>query len=70
MIHQEIEALLQQQATAPFGGLVGVKLINVLEINLNRTTRHSYTQAASCESAASEVSAVCRASTAVVTSGV
>jgi len=37
---------------------------------LNRTTRHSYTQAASCESAASELSAVCRASTAAVTSGV
>jgi K+-transporting ATPase ATPase C chain len=38
VIRQEIEALLQQQATAPFaglvGGLVGVKLINVLEINL------------------------------------
>jgi PAS domain S-box-containing protein len=38
--------------------------------NLNRTTRHSYTQAASCESAASELSTVCRPSTAVVTSGV
>jgi hypothetical protein len=37
---------------------------------LNRTTRHSYTQAASCESAASELSAVLRASTAAVTSGV
>src|SRR6266436_4007911 len=32
VIRQEIETLLQQQATAPFGGLVGVKLINVLEI--------------------------------------
>jgi hypothetical protein len=37
---------------------------------LNRTTQHSYTQAASCESAASELSADCRASTAAVTSGV
>ena len=37
---------------------------------LNRTTEHSYTQAASCESAASELSAVLRASTASVTSGV
>jgi hypothetical protein len=37
---------------------------------LNRTTEHSYTQAASCESAASEFSAVLRASTAAVTSGV
>jgi hypothetical protein len=37
---------------------------------LNRTTEHSYTQAASCESAASELSAVLRASRASVTSGV
>jgi Dimerisation domain len=37
---------------------------------LNQTTEHSYTQAASCESAASEFSAVLRASTAAVTSGV
>jgi hypothetical protein len=39
-------------------------------LELNRTTEHSYTQAASCESAASEFSAVLRASTAAVTSGV
>jgi K+-transporting ATPase ATPase C chain len=39
-IHQEIEALLQQQATAPFGGLVGVKLINVLEINMALQRRY------------------------------
>jgi len=37
---------------------------------LNRTTGHSYTQAASCEIASSEMSAACRASTAAVTSGV
>ena len=37
---------------------------------LNRTTRHSYTQAASCECTASELSAVWRASIAAVTSGV
>jgi DnaJ domain len=37
---------------------------------LNRTTEHSYTQAASCESAASERSAVLRTLTAAVTSGV
>jgi len=37
---------------------------------LNQTRQHSYTQAASCESAASELSAVLRASTASVTSGV
>ena len=39
-IHQEIEALLQQQATAPFGGVVGVKLINVLEVNLALQRRY------------------------------
>lgn len=50
----------------------GVKLLLDIKESpvLNRTTRHSYTQAASCESAASELSAVCRASTAAVTSGV
>jgi electron-transferring-flavoprotein dehydrogenase len=37
---------------------------------LNRTRQHSYTQAASCENAVSELSAVLRASTAAVTSGV
>ncbi len=40
VIRQEIETLLQQQATAPFGGLVGVKLINVLEINLALQQRY------------------------------
>jgi K+-transporting ATPase ATPase C chain len=39
-LHHEIEALLQQQATAPFGGLVGVKLVNVLEINLELQRRY------------------------------
>src|SRR5262249_11947533 len=33
-IRKEIEALLDQQAEAPLGGLVGVKLVNVLEVNL------------------------------------
>jgi tryptophanyl-tRNA synthetase len=36
---------------------------------LNQTMEHSYTQAASCESTAGELSAVLRASTAAVTSG-
>jgi K+-transporting ATPase ATPase C chain len=33
-IQQEIEDLLNQKAEAPLGGLVGVKLVNVLEVNL------------------------------------
>jgi transposase len=37
---------------------------------LNRTTQHSYTQAASCEIASSELSAIWRVATAAVTSGV
>jgi K+-transporting ATPase ATPase C chain len=40
VIRQEIEKLLQQQATAPFGGLVGGKLINVLDINLALQQRY------------------------------
>ena len=33
-VRKEIEAMLNQKAEAPLGGLVGVPLINVLEINL------------------------------------
>jgi K+-transporting ATPase ATPase C chain len=33
-LRQEIESLLNDKAEAPLGGLVGVKLINVLEVNL------------------------------------
>jgi hypothetical protein len=29
-----IESLLKEKASAPFGGLAGLKLINVLEVNL------------------------------------
>jgi K+-transporting ATPase ATPase C chain len=34
LVRKEIEALLEAKAEAPLGGLVGVKLINVLEVNL------------------------------------
>ena len=33
-VRQEIEAILQANSSAPLGGLVGEKLINVLEVNL------------------------------------
>jgi K+-transporting ATPase ATPase C chain len=33
-VRKEIEALLRDKAAAPLGGLVGVDLVNVLEINL------------------------------------
>jgi K+-transporting ATPase ATPase C chain len=33
-VQREIEDLLRQKAEAPLGGLVGVKLVNVLEVNL------------------------------------
>jgi K+-transporting ATPase ATPase C chain len=33
-VRKEIEALLNEKAEAPLGGLVGVKLVNVLETNL------------------------------------
>jgi K+-transporting ATPase ATPase C chain len=33
-VRKAIEQLLNRQAEAPFGGLAGVKLINVLEVNL------------------------------------
>lgn len=34
VVKREIEVLLQDQASAPLGGLVGVPLVNVLEINV------------------------------------
>ncbi|WP_010585241.1 potassium-transporting ATPase subunit C [Schlesneria paludicola] len=39
-VHQEIETLLRQKAQAPLGGLVGVQLINVLEMNLALKDRY------------------------------
>jgi K+-transporting ATPase ATPase C chain len=33
-VRSQIEELLQDNASAPFGGLAGEKMINVLEINL------------------------------------
>jgi K+-transporting ATPase ATPase C chain len=33
-VRQQIEAILQEKAFAPFGGLAGDKMINVLEVNL------------------------------------
>ena len=35
----EIEKLLQEKAFAPFNGLAGEKLINVLEVNLELRNR-------------------------------
>jgi len=39
-VRQEIEALLQQKKEAPLGGLVGVDLVNVLEVNLALRERY------------------------------
>jgi len=39
-VHKEIEDLLQQDAEAPFYGLVGEKIINVLEVNLELRKRY------------------------------
>ncbi len=39
-IRKEIEDLLQQKAEAPFAGLVGEKIINVLEVNLELRKRY------------------------------
>jgi K+-transporting ATPase ATPase C chain len=33
-VRRDIETLLRQQASAPLGGLVGVEMVNVLEVNL------------------------------------
>ena len=33
-VREEIRKLLQEKSSAPLGGLIGVPLVNVLEINL------------------------------------
>ena len=40
-VQKEIAALLDERAEAPLGGLVGVKLVNVLEMNLALRDRYS-----------------------------
>ncbi|MBV8346672.1 MAG: potassium-transporting ATPase subunit C [Mycolicibacterium sp.] len=39
-IRREVESVLNENATAPLGGLAGVKLINVLEMNLALRNRY------------------------------
>jgi K+-transporting ATPase ATPase C chain len=38
-VRQQIEAILQDKAFAPFGGLAGEKMVNVLEVNLELRKR-------------------------------
>ena len=46
-VRKEIEGMLSDRAEAPLGGLVGVKLVNVLEINLALRDRYEKDQRAS-----------------------
>jgi len=39
-VRKEIEGLLQENASAPFGGLAGEKIINVLQVNLELTKKY------------------------------
>lgn len=39
-IRNDIETILQANAAAPFGGLAGEKMVNVLEVNLELRTRY------------------------------
>jgi len=39
-VRKEIDAILQANASAPFGGLVGEKFVNVLEVNLELCKRY------------------------------
>jgi K+-transporting ATPase ATPase C chain len=39
-VRVEIELILQGNAAAPFGGLVGEKMVNVLEVNLQLRQRY------------------------------
>jgi len=39
-VRKEIDGILQANASAPFGGLVGEKFVNVLEVNLELCKRY------------------------------
>jgi K+-transporting ATPase ATPase C chain len=39
-IRKEIDQILQTNASAPFGGLIGEKFVNVLEVNLELSKRY------------------------------
>ena len=39
-VRHEIASLLEESASAPFGGLIGPKLVNVLEVNLALRARY------------------------------
>jgi potassium-transporting ATPase KdpC subunit len=39
-VHNEIDQILQNKAFAPFGGLAGEKLVNVLEVNLELCSKY------------------------------
>jgi K+-transporting ATPase ATPase C chain len=43
-VRNDIEGILQAKASAPFGGLAGEKLINVLEVNLELRKRYGAVQ--------------------------
>ena len=44
-LHDEIEKLLQEKSRSPLGGLVGVPLVNVLEVNLALQDRYQKAEA-------------------------
>ena len=39
-VRKDIEQILQNNVSAPFGGLAGEKLVNVLEVNLELCKRY------------------------------
>jgi K+-transporting ATPase ATPase C chain len=43
-VQDEVNAILDSHATAPFGGLAGEKMVNVLEVNLALNTRYGNPQ--------------------------
>ncbi len=42
-LHREIELLVRDKSYSPLGGLVGVPLVNVLEVNLALRDRYQQT---------------------------
>jgi hypothetical protein len=64
VFHQAIDTTIRKN------GEVGMQVAVYHDGQLNQTTQHSYTQAASCEISVGVVDAACSTATAAVTSGV
>jgi K+-transporting ATPase ATPase C chain len=67
-VKNEIQAVLEEKAWAPLGGLAGVKMVNVLEVNLELTKRYGTLGTASVPASTAHEAAAEQAHTAAADS--